>query len=216
MMMTPQELVSGVDSLVLLPEKDRVTAFNMLQEALGRMVKDIAPDPAVSPRLVDASTMHGNDYNPNKVASVEMDLLENSMRADGITMSVVVMRDKDTHVVIDGFHRHKVSTERLGRKYIPCSVIDRPLVDRMASTVRHNRARGKHHVDLMANLVKGMMGLGWDDEKIAENLGMSVEELLRLRQMVGAARMMADAEYSREWGVIEAVPDEAGDDDPTS
>ena len=136
-----------------------------------------------------------------------MDLLEESMRADGVTMPVVVMPLQDTWELIDGFHRHIVGTQRLGRRYLPCSVIDRPLADRMASTVRHNRARGKHQVELMAALVREMMDLGWDDQRIARALGMSEEELLRLRQMVGAARLLAAREYSLSWGRIDAEED---------
>jgi ParB-like chromosome segregation protein Spo0J len=212
--MNPKAIATEIRRAAIgLTEAERVTFYNEAQEALGEVVAVFAPDPACSPRLLSASAIRANAYNPNRVASVELDLLENSMRADGITMAVVVMPGEDGAEVIDGFHRRKVASERLGRKYLPCSVIDRPLADRMASTVRHNRARGKHHVDLMADLVKGMMALGWEDEQIAENLGMSVEELLRLRQMVGAAHMMADAQYSREWGVIEAAPEERGDEE---
>lgn len=196
-----------------LSESERVALYNEAQRVLGEVVRDLCPDPACAPQLIAVGQIRANSYNPNAVASVELDLLENSMRADGITMAIVVMRDGDGAEVVDGFHRRKVGAERLGRRYLPCSVIDRPLVDRMASTVRHNRARGKHHVDLMADLVKGMMALGWEDEQIAENLGMSVEELLRLRQMVGAAKMMAGSEYTREWGVIQSAPDERGDDE---
>ena len=149
----------------------------------------------------------GNDYNPNKVAAVELDLLEESIRADGITMALVVMPDPERGqwVVVDGFHRREVGVGRLGRRYLPCVELTNPLAERMASTVRHNRARGKHQVELMASLVRGMVELGWDDARMGEALGMSPEELLRLRQMVGAARVMAAEEYSLSWGNIEAT-----------
>lgn len=197
------DLVLAISGLRGLETESRVDAYNALSAALGDLVHDIAPDPAVSPQLILASRVQANDYNPNRVASVEMDLLENSIRADGITMAVVVVPDgSGGGVVVDGFHRRTVAAERIGRRYLPCSVINRPLADRMASTVRHNRARGKHQVDLMAGLVKAMMGLGWGDEQIAENLGMSVEELLRLKQMVGAAKLLAAEDYSREWAPL--------------
>jgi ParB-like chromosome segregation protein Spo0J len=179
-----------------LSESARVELYNAMSTLLGELVADISPDPAASPRLLATDTVEGNDYNPNRVADPELDLLEQSMRADGITMAVVVMPDG---TVVDGFHRRTVAGARLGRRYIPCSVIDRPIADRMASTVRHNRARGKHQVELMAHLVRGMLELGWDDEKIANALGMSVEELLRLKQMVGAARLLAGEQYTRTW-----------------
>jgi ParB-like chromosome segregation protein Spo0J len=193
---------TALDQGKAMGEPQRVSVYNAVQAWLGDLVADLCPDPACSPRLFPVALVKANDYNPNKVAMPEMELLEQSMRADGITMAVVVMRDEvGNALVVDGFHRHTVASKRLGRKYIPCAVIDRPLADRMASTVRHNRARGKHQVDLMAALVKTMMGLGWDDTKIAESLGMSEEELLRLRQMVGAARVLAGEDYTRSWGV---------------
>jgi len=198
-------ILDAADDLKGLPMEWRIEIYNIAVKRLAEVVKDVSEDPALAPQLVPAGRIEANDYNPNTVASPELDLLENSMRADGITMPVVVMDDPERGVwtVVDGFHRRKVAVERLGREYIPCSVIRRPLADRMASTIRHNRARGKHQVDLMAALVKAMLGLGWEDDQIAENLGMSVEELLRLKQMVGAARLLAADEYSKSWGNIE-------------
>lgn len=194
---------SAIRSAARLSQEDRVEIYNEIERALGEMVSDCSPDPATHPQLVPIGRLHANDYNPNKVASVELDLLRQSMEADGITMAVVVMQEPNgSFVVIDGFHRHSVASGRLGREYIPCSVIDRPLADRMASTVRHNRARGKHQVDLMGVLVKQMMDLGWTDDRIANALGMSEEEYLRLRQIVGAARMLAAEDYTRSWSVM--------------
>lgn len=193
--------LAAIERMRERPEGERVEAYNAVSVALGALVRDFAPDPAASPRLVQVGDVDANDYNPNRTASPELDLLEVSMREDGITMAVVVVREKGRHVVVDGFHRRKVAAERLGRRYLPCAVIESTMADRMASTIRHNRARGKHQVDLMATLVREMMTLGWDDEKIAGNLGMTVEELLRLRQIAGAARMLASDEYTREWQV---------------
>lgn len=193
-----------------LPEADRVDLYNEVQRALGRLVSDVSPDPAVAPQLLPIGRVRSNDYNPNAVAHPEMDLLEQSIKVDGVTMAVVVVPDeaRDEWIVVDGFHRRTVIGQRLGRRYLPASVIDRPIADRMASTVRHNRARGRHQVDLMAALVRGMIAHGWDDARVADALGMSAEEFLRLRQMVGAARLLAGTEYSRSWGTI-APPDDA-------
>lgn len=182
-----------------LPEAERIALYNGVVQAAASLVADVTTDPAIAPNLVEAGCIVANDYNPNTVASPELDLLERSMLADGITMPIVVVPDGDRFVIVDGFHRRTVGATRLGRRYLPCSVISRPLGDRMASTVRHNRARGKHQVDLMASLVKSMMAEGWDDDRVARGLGMSVEELLRLRQMVGAARFLAAPEYGRAW-----------------
>jgi ParB-like chromosome segregation protein Spo0J len=199
----PRALVAralkAVAALDSAPEEERIEVFNALQSALGALVRDVAPDPACSPQLLPVADVEANDYNPNHVAGPELDLLEQSMRADGITMCVVVVRDGQRATVVDGFHRRTVAADRLGRRYIPSAVIDKPLGDRMASTVRHNRARGKHGVELMGALVRGMAELGWDDARIVAAMGMSPEELLRLRQMVGAAKMLAAPEYGRAW-----------------
>jgi hypothetical protein len=192
-----------------LPEDKRVAIYNSVSSMLGKFVADLAPDPACAPQLVLASSIVANDYNPNKVASPELDLLEISMRADGITMPIVLMPiDSSTWVVVDGFHRRVVGTDRLGRRWLVASVLSRERGDRMASTIRHNRARGKHQVELMGSIVRALAADGWDDDRIKEHLGMSTEELLRLKQVVGAARMLAPKEYEQAWETAD------GDDDP--
>ena len=197
-------VTAALVALAGLPVEERVAAYNAVQRALGALVADVTHgDPAASPQLLPAARVHANDYNPNRVASPELDLLEQSMRADGITMPIVVVPERGDWTVVDGFHRRTTAATRLGRAYLPASVITSSRADRMASTVRHNRARGKHQVDLMASLMRGMMAEGWDDERVAVALGMSVEESLRLRQMVGAARLLAGERYEREWAVTD-------------
>ena len=166
------EVIRAIEACQKLSEAERVAIYNAATMALASMVG--TTDPACAPQLIKATDIDANDYNPNRVAAPEMKLLEDSIRADGVTMPVVVVRDGRRWTVVDGFHRRSVIASRGG--YVPCSVIASPIVDRMASTVRHNRARGKHQVDLMASLVRGMMGLGWDDAKIAVHLGMSSED----------------------------------------
>lgn len=178
----------------------RVRAYNAGAKALAALVADISTDPALAPQLVPADDVHGNDYNPNHVAPTEMDLLEESIRSDGITMAIVVMRDDDGWTVIDGFHRRSVAVDRLGRELLPCVELSRERTDRMASTVRHNRARGKHDVELLAAIVREVLASGWDEDRAADALGTSPEELLRLRQIVGAAKALAAPEYNRAWG----------------
>ena len=192
-------LIDAIDAISALPLAARIEAYNAATRALARVVG--VTDPACAPQLIAPSEIDANDYNPNRVAAPEMALLEDSIRADGVTMPVVVVRSGARWTVVDGFHRRSV-TAAMGYAYIPCSVIDRPTADRMASTVRHNRARGKHQIDLMASLVRGMMALGWVDGQIAQHLGMSEEELLRLRQIAGAAQMLAAQEHSQSWEVI--------------
>lgn len=203
--MNKSDIVKAIHDSKYLPEKEKVTLFNAVTLALKDIMSDISQDPVLSIQLIPADCIEANDYNPNKVASPEMDLLEDSIRADGVTMPVVVVCDKKREkcVTVDGFHRQVVIGQRLARKYIPCSIIDTDISNRMASTIRHNRARGKHQVDMMADIVKALMSNGWEDTRIAKHLGMTGEELLRLKQTVGIAEMLAGSEYSKSWGPID-------------
>lgn len=157
--------------------------------------------PCLEARLVPAEKVVANDYNPNKVASPEMKLLAHSIEEDGVTQPVVVVYDPETdlYVVVDGFHRHTIIKEHFKSPVVPVVVIDREMKDRMASTIRHNRARGKHQVDLMTDLVVKLRKLGWDDLEIAKHLGMEAEEVLRLKQMSGLPELFKEQEFSRAW-----------------
>ena len=145
--------------------------------------------PCLDVRMVDAALVVANDYNPNRVSAPELDLLEISIRADGFTQAIVVFWDPEIskYIVVDGFHRFFVLTERLECRKIPIVEIKRELRRRMTATVQHNQACGHHQVDLMVQIVIKMVGDGWSDERIIEELGMEKEELLRLKQTVGAA-----------------------------
>ena len=147
-----------------------------------------------------------NDYNPNSVAPVEMRLLHTSIKHDGYTQPVVTVYDsaKDRYVVVDGFHRSQ--TLRTNKDIydacnglLPCVVIDKDVNDRMASTVRHNRARGKHSVDGMANMVFEMLENGWSDEEICNELGMEAEEIVRLKHITGFSKLFEETEYKKAW-----------------
>lgn len=154
-----------------------------------------------------SETVSANDYNPNSVAPPEMELLRLSIMADGYTQPVVTHLDDDGRVVVDGFHRTRVCKESpdvQGRVkgYLPVVTIrdqqsDRG--DRMAATIRHNRARGKHKVDAMSDIVLELKRRNWSDEKIGKNLGMDPDEVLRLCQISGLAEMFADREFSQAW-----------------
>lgn len=205
-------IIDDLAALRCQPKAERVSAYNeIVRLTADALLHDLPPDPATRPQLLPCADVVANDYNPNRVASTELDLLEQSMTADGITMPVVVSPVGDGHVVVDGFHRRTVATQRLGREYIPCSIISAPLGDRMASTVRHNRARGKHQVDLQAALVVEMVKLGMSDDDVAKRLGMSVEEMLRLKQIVGAAKLIAGVEYSTTYGRDDEPPNLLGE-----
>jgi ParB-like chromosome segregation protein Spo0J len=158
--------------------------------------------PCMSPKLVPVEKVRANEYNPNKVASTEYDLLRQSIEADGVTMPIVTYYDPSTdkYIVVDGFHRYTILRDIFKCKEVPIVTIDKNIKERMASTVRHNRARGKHQVDLMAELVKRLIREGCADEEIAERLGMTDDELVRLKQVVGIAKLFSAPEYSKAWG----------------
>lgn len=151
-----------------------------------------------------------NTYNPNSVAPPEMKLLYESIRADGYTMPVVCYYDQaaDKYIIVDGFHRYRVMLDHpdifereKGR--LPVSVIDKPIAERMASTIRHNRARGNHIVDLMSNIVRELHDLGRSDAWISKHLGMDEDEILRLKQITGLAELFRDIEFGRAWMPVE-------------
>ncbi len=157
---------------------------------------------------VPVEKVRANDYNPNRVAPPEMQLLELSIWEDGFTQPVVCYYDKgcDEYIVVDGFHRYTImkTSERIyAREHgkLPVVVIDKDLGERIASTIRHNRARGSHSVDLMSNIVTELLEMGKSDKWICKNIGMSADELLRLKQVTGLAALFKDEDYSQSWEV---------------
>lgn len=166
------------------------------------MEKDFE-SPVYGVRKVPIEKVQANTYNPNHVAPPEMKLLYDSIKSDGYTMPIVCyyLPDVDKYEIVDGFHRyttmlkHKDIYER-EKGFLPVVVIDKPLSDRMASTIRHNRARGTHDIDLMVNIVKELKDCGQSDTWIMKHLGMDAEELLRLKQVSGLASLFADKEFS--------------------
>jgi ParB-like chromosome segregation protein Spo0J len=161
--------------------------------------------PCLNTQLVPSNKVQANDYNPNSVASPEMELLAHSIATDGVTQPVVVIynQDLDKYIVIDGFHRFTVLTRMFKCPEIPVVVLDKDEKERMAATVRHNRARGKHQVDLMGEMVAKLLKLEWTDSEIAKHLGMSAEEVIRLKQQTGLATLFANQEFSRAWEAAE-------------
>lgn len=172
-----------------------------IEKKSRRLYEEKIQFPCLDTRLVAADSVVSNEYNPNKVARPEMELLIHSIEEDGLTQPVVVFYDEEIkkYVVIDGFHRYTVLKDHFKCGKIPVVVLKKSMNDRMASTIRHNRARGKHQVDLMGILVKKLSEQGWSDESIANHLGMQGEELLRLRQQIGCAKMLSANEYSVSW-----------------
>lgn len=164
-------------------------------------IPEVLSFPCLRPKLVLASRVTANDYNPNRVARPEMELLQHSIEEDGVTQPVVVILEPETgmYIVIDGFHRYTIISKDLKSPVIPVVVLEKDILNRMASTIRHNRARGKHAVDLMSSIVAQLIKLGWSDIEIADHLGMEAEEVLRLKQMTGLAGLFAGQPYSKSW-----------------
>lgn len=164
--------------------------------------------PVYNVQAIPVEKIKANDYNPNRVAPPEMKLLEISIWEDGFTQPIVCYYDKekDQYIVVDGFHRYTtmLTSKRIYERekgLMPVVVIDKPLGDRMASTIRHNRARGSHNVDLMSNIVAELLEMGKSDAWICKNIGMSADEVLRLKQITGLASLFKDEEFSRSWEV---------------
>jgi ParB-like chromosome segregation protein Spo0J len=191
-----------------LNEESRIEAINMLR----RRLHDASPfraEPVDCVLWVKAEAVEANDYNPNKVAPPEMKLLQLSIKEDGYTQPIVAYGQGGYYEVVDGFHRNRVGKEcnevreRL-RGYLPITVINDDRIDkadRIASTIRHNRARGKHQVDAMSEIIVDLSRRNWSDAKIARELGMEADEVLRLKQITGLAEMFADKEFSEAWEV---------------
>lgn len=162
--------------------------------------------PVYGVKRVPIEKVTANDYNPNSVAPPEMELLETSIWEDGYTQPVVVVYDKenDKYVVIDGFHRYCVlrDSERVNTRekgMLPVVVLKKEMHDRMASTIRHNRARGTHNVELMSTIVAELVEMGKGDRWICQHIGMSPDELLRLKQITGVAALFQNQEFSDSW-----------------
>lgn len=162
--------------------------------------------PVYNVRRVPLSKVVANTYNPNSVAPPEMALLETSIWEDGYTQPVVTVYDaeSDQYVVIDGFHRH-LTMQKSKRIYdreqgmLPVVVLEKAMSDRMASTIRHNRARGTHNVELMSAIVAELVEMGKGDAWICKHIGMSKDELLRLKQITGVAALFANRDFSDSW-----------------
>ena len=185
---------------------ERVRLLNLARCAL-HAVSPFAEEPVDFVQWVAADSVSANDYNPNAVAPPEMELLRLSVMADGYTQPIVANAEDDGFVVVDGFHRNRVGKEcddvrdRI-QGYLPVVQIksgraDRS--DRMASTIRHNRARGKHQVEAMSDIVIELKRRNWSDSKIGNELGMDPDEVLRLAQISGLAEAFADRDFSMAW-----------------
>lgn len=194
--------------IAALPEESRIGALNAAREELHK-VSPFAAEPVDLVVWVRSDAVEANGYNPNTVAAPEMRLLEHSIVSDGYTQPIVAHATASGFEVVDGFHRSKVGrTSKLVRArvrgYLPIVRIRAEQADdmhRRASTIRHNRARGKHGVEPMSGIVAYLAKKGWDDAKISKEIGMEPDEVLRFKQVTGLAEMFADREFSEAWTV---------------
>lgn len=158
---------------------------------------------------VPLEKVQANNYNPNSVAPPEMALLETSIWEDGYTQPVVTYYDNeaDKYIVVDGFHRYLTckKSKRIREReegHLPIVVIEKDISDRMASTIRHNRARGSHSIDLMSNIVAELVDVGKSDAWILKHIGMTPDELLRLKQITGVAALFQNDDFSDSWDIV--------------
>jgi ParB-like chromosome segregation protein Spo0J len=186
--------------------EDQVGIINTIKIALHKN-SPFSDEPVDCVLWVKFSEVLANDYNPNSVAPPEMELLKRSIGEDGYTQPIVSWKKEEGYEVVDGFHRNRVGRECEQIKervhgYLPVTVINNGREDRgdrIASTIRHNRARGKHKIDAMADIVIELKRRNWSDKKIGVQLGMDQDEALRLCQITGLAEMFKDREFSEAW-----------------
>lgn len=201
-----QKIIDQIRELENLPTEERVEVINALKVELHK-VSPFKNEPVDCVLWVKNDEVVANDYNPNKVAPPEMQLLEVSIDNDGYTQPIVTYPVEGRHEVVDGFHRSRVGKESSVIKkrvhgYLPVVNIRDEQTDkndRIASTIRHNRARGKHQVDAMSEIVLELKNRNWTNERVARELGMDEDEILRLCQISGLESLFSDADFSKAW-----------------
>ncbi|HEC4720819.1 TPA: ParB-like nuclease domain-containing protein [Enterobacter hormaechei] len=205
-----QRIITEIDIyLQSLTEEDRINAINAFRQAIHKN-SPFREQPIDCVLWVKQDAITANDYNPNNVAPPEKRLLSKSLELDGFTQPIVVTEsEQQQYEIVDGFHRHEIGTTRAVLKrqlkgYLPVTCLRQERQDkhnRMAATIRHNRARGRHQINAMSEIVRELVQLGWDDEKIGKELGMDSDEVLRLKQINGLLELFADRRFSEAWTV---------------
>jgi len=213
-----REVTKAIEAICDMPPQMAIATINDIKRAL-HAVSPMKAEPVDCVLWVPADSVTANDYNPNSVAPPEMKLLEVSIGEDGYTQPIVTFREDGTRVVVDGFHRNRVGKECAAiRKRVhgmlPVVTINDDRTDkgdRIAATIRHNRARGKHKVSAMSDIVVELKRRNWSDEKIGRELGMDPDEVLSLTQISGLAEMFSDREFSEAWEATELTDDDSID-----
>lgn len=185
---------------------DPIAFLNAVKTFMHESLSPVGEQPVDLVLWVPVEDVLPNDYNPNSVAKVEMQLLYKSIKHDGYTQPIVTIFDeaRKKYIIVDGFHRfftcqnNKDIRER-NHGLLPIVVIKKDINERMAATVRHNRARGMHSITGMSNMVFQMLENGWEDSAVCNHLGMEVEELLKLKHITGFSKLFENAEYKKSW-----------------
>ena len=195
-----------IEHLQSLSTEDMISSLNEIKRELHK-ISPFSAEPVDCVLWVKSEQVEANDYNPNAVAAPEMKLLRISIGEDGYTQPIVAYGENGYYEVVDGFHRNRVGKEYPEIKtrvlgYLPVTLINaerQDKADRIAATIRHNRARGKHQVAAMSDIVLDLSRRNWSDAKIGRELGMEPDEVLRLKQITGLAELFVDKEFSEAW-----------------
>jgi len=201
-----EKILSLIPNYESMTIDEQIDAINEIKLALHE-VSPMRNEPVDCVLWVKNDTVHANDYNPNSVAPPEMELLRQSIVEDGYTQPIVGFKEDDKVTVIDGFHRNRVGKEvadvrtRVHGRLPVVNINEwkQGRSDRMASTIRHNRARGSHNIELMSTIVSELVEMGKGDAWICKHVGMTTDELLRLKQITGLASLFQNDEFSKAW-----------------
>lgn len=199
------ELISSISAMNL---DEKVDAINYIRQQISS-VSPFQAEPVDCVLWVKSDTIQANEYNPNVVASPEMKLLHTSIKLDGYTQPIVTYdMQNGMREVVDGFHRNRVGKEYPDIKkrthgYLPVTTLDKPIDERIGSTIRHNRARGTHQIRPMSDIVLNLSKEGWTDEEICNKIGMDLDEVIRLKQITGLKEAFQNHDFSKSWSEFE-------------
>jgi len=194
-----------MEGIIMRKIETPLGAFEIQDAPVVKTKKGDLKLPALTTILVPIELVQANNYNPNHVDDSNMKLLELSILQNGFAFPVVTVWDPDLEkfVIVDGFHRYQIMKDYIKATHLPIVVLEHDISKRLAATVQFNRARGVHQVDLMGELVRSLFEQGQDDEAIAKQLGMDIEEVFRLKQITGIAELFKNQIYSRAWEMQE-------------
>lgn len=200
-----KQLIEEIEKMEL---EDKINILNEVKIELNK-ISPFKNEPVDCVIWVKQENVYANEYNPNIVASPEMKLLHTSIKLDGYTQPIVTYDLKNgSREVVDGFHRNRVGKEYKDIRdrlygYLPVTTLDKPIAERIGSTIRHNRARGTHQIRSMSDIVLDLTRQGWTDEEICNKIGMELDEVIRLKQITGLKEAFQNYEFSKSWEEFE-------------